>query len=63
LPNTIIIAPKIRVKSHINPSKIVETINAIRGIIIATYAASFEPNFLISVRYKLNPKTLPKIDK
>jgi hypothetical protein len=59
----IIIAPRTKDKSHTNPSKNVETTNATRGIIIATYAASLEPNFLISVKYKLNPKTLPKIDK
>ena len=49
--------------SHINPSNIVEIISAIRGIMIAIYAASFAPIFLIIDKYRMNPKTLPKTDK
>ena len=56
-------APIYKLKSHFRPSNIVEIISAIRGIMIAMYAASFAPIFLIIDKYRMNPKTLPKIDK
>ena len=57
------IAPITKFIFHINPSNIVETNSAIKGIIMATYAASFEPIFLMRVKYRVNPNTLPKIER